>query len=125
MQNGVTSEHTRRAYAKGLTQFSAFWRGQQAGPFSKALVGEYRAKLVTQNLAPATVNLRLSPIRKLAWEMADNGLLEPATAAAIERAKGVEQRGARVGNWLLKEQASDLLNAPSPRPSGANAIAPS
>lgn len=111
--NGVTSEHTRRAYQKGLTQFFAFCREQQASSFTKALVGEYRATLLTQNLAPATINLRLSPIRKLAREMADNGLLEPAVAAAIERAKGVEQRGVRVGNWLLKDQASDLLNAPS------------
>ena len=60
------------------------------------------------------MNLRLSPIRKLAREMADNGMLDPATAAAIERVPGVEKRGNRVGNWLIKEQANSLLNAPSP-----------
>ncbi len=54
-------------------------------------------------------------IRKLAREMADNGMLEPATAAAIERVPGVEKRGNRVGNWLLKEQANSLLNAPNPK----------
>jgi integrase len=63
-------------------------------------------------VSPSTVNLRLSPIRKLAREMADNGLLDPAVAAAIERVPGVEKRGNRVGNWLMKEQANDLLNAP-------------
>ena len=60
---------------------------------------------------PSTSGSR--PIRKLAREMADNGMLEPATAAAIERVPGVEKRGNRVGNWLMKEQANSLLNAPS------------
>ena len=55
---------------------------------------------------------RLSPVRKLAREMADNGMLDPAAAAAIERVPGVERRGIRVGNWLMKDQANTLLNAP-------------
>ena len=63
----------------------------------------------------STVNLRLSPIRKLAREMSDNGMLEPATAAAIERVPGVEKRGNRVGKWLMKEQANSLLTAPDPK----------
>jgi integrase len=46
--------------------------------------------------------------------MADNDLLAPDTAAAIERVPGVKQEGVRAGNWLLKEQASELLNAPNP-----------
>ena len=47
--------------------------------------------------------------------MADNGLLDPAIAAAIERVPGVTRRGTRLGNWLTKEQANDMLNAPDPR----------
>ena len=65
--------------------------------------------------ASSTINLRLSPIRKLAREMADNQMLDPATAAAIERVPGVERRGTRVGNWLMKDQANDLLHAPDPQ----------
>jgi integrase len=61
-----------------------------------------------------TVNLRLAPLRKLAREMADNGLLDSGLANAIERTKGVKQQGVRAGNWLLKEQANELLNAPAP-----------
>jgi integrase/recombinase XerD len=37
----------------------------------------------------ATINLRLSPLRKLAREMADNQMLDPAMAAAIARVPGV------------------------------------
>jgi hypothetical protein len=33
-------------------------------------------------------------------DCADNGLLDPPTAAAIGRVKGVPVRGVRAGNWL-------------------------
>ena len=46
--------------------------------------------------------------------MADNGLLDPAVAAAVGRVTGVARHGTRLGNWLTKEQANDLLNAPNP-----------
>lgn len=112
--DGVTSEHSKRAYGEGLARFFAWARGQAPQPFSKAMVQAYRAWLLEQNLAPATVNLRLSPLRKLAREMAGNGLLDSAVAAGIAAAPGVKQQGVRAGNWLMKEQANALLNAPSP-----------
>jgi site-specific recombinase XerD len=112
--DGMSSPHSRRAYAKGLQQFFLWLDGHGSGAFTKALVQSYRSALLDQGLSAATVNLRLSPIRKLAREMADNGLLDPALAAAIARVPGVEQRGIRAGNWLLKEQASELLQAPDP-----------
>ena len=111
--NGVTSPHTIRSYRSGLGQFFAWLRTKPQQPFSKALVGEYRAHLLQLKLS-STLNLRLSPLRKLAREMADNGLLDPGVASAIERTKGVKQEGVRAGNWLLKEQANELLNAPDP-----------
>jgi hypothetical protein len=40
-------------------------------------VQRYRAHLEASGLAAATVNLRLSAVRRLAAEAADNGLLEP------------------------------------------------
>ena len=116
--DSVTSPHSRRSYEKGLRLFFAWYRDQpreQPRPaFSKALVGAYRAWLLEQSHAPSTINLRLSPVRKLAREMSDNGLLAPEQAAAIERVAGVKQQGVRTGNWLSKEQASELLNAPNP-----------
>jgi site-specific recombinase XerD len=116
--NGVNSGNSRRAYAAGLRQFFRWARGQTPRPFSKALVQEYRTWLNSQELSPATVNLRLSPIRKLAQEMADNGLLDEALARGIENVPGVKQAGIRIGNWLVREQASELLNAPDPKTLG-------
>jgi len=46
----------------------------------------------SQELSPATVNLRLSPICKLAQEMADNGLLDEAVARGIENVPGVSRQ---------------------------------
>ncbi len=112
--DSVTSPHSRRSYEKGLRQFFTWCRVQSHPAFTKALVGAYRAWLLEQGLAPATINLRLSPVRKLAREMADNGLLAPELAAAVERVAGVKQQGVRAGNWLGREQASELLNAPDP-----------
>ena len=41
-------------------------------------------------------------------------MLDPQVASAVERVPGVEKRGTRIGNWLMKDQASQLLNAPDP-----------
>jgi hypothetical protein len=82
--NGVTSANSRRAYAAGLRQFFTWAREQAPRPFNKVLVQEYRSWLDSQKLSPATINLRLSPIRKLAREMRDNGLIDPLLALGIE-----------------------------------------
>ena len=114
--DGITSEHSRRSYRTGLVRFLGWVRSSGADPaFTKALVGQYRSLLLAEGLSSASINLRLSPVRKLAREMADNQLLDPSIAAAIERVPGVERRGTRIGNWLTKEQANDLLNAPNPK----------
>ncbi len=114
--DGVTSAHSRRAYRTGLERFFSWFRASAPAPlFSKAVVGAYRSALLEEGLSSASINLRLSPVRKLAREMADNGMLDVSVAAAIERVPGVERRGTRIGNWLTKDQANDLLNAPDPR----------
>ena len=65
--------------------------------------------LSSNGFYPARINFYSDPDVR---ERADNGLLDPAVAAAIERVSGVTRRGTRLGNWLTKEQANDLLNAP-------------
>jgi integrase/recombinase XerD len=127
--NGVHSAHSRRAYRTGLVEFFAWTKTTQVSPaFTKALVQEYRAYLEgrilspvpagltrageAQKLSASTINLRIATIKKLAIEMADNGLLDHNAAAAIGRAKGVPKRGEKTGNWLVRREANELLRAP-------------
>jgi site-specific recombinase XerC len=63
-------------------------------------------------LAPPSINLRLSAIRKLAAEAAENDLLDRSAAQGIVSLKGVHQSGDRAGNWVTREQARDLLAQP-------------
>jgi len=56
--------------------------------------------------------VRITAVRKLAVEAADNGLLAPELAAGITRVKGARAKGVRIGNWLSLRQAQALLNAP-------------
>lgn len=110
--DALTSDHSRRAYGKALADFLD-WHADQGRPaLSKALVQRYKVKLQGDGLAPSTINLRLAAIRKLAREAADNGLVDPVLANGITNVKGVKSAGVRSGNWLTRDQAQELLNAP-------------
>jgi integrase len=108
--DSVSSAHSRDAYGRALDAFFD-WRPAGAA-FSKSLVSAWKASLESAGYSPATVNQRLSAIRKLATEAADNGMLAPEVAAAVARVKGAKRHGVRSGNWLTHEQAQQTLTAP-------------
>lgn len=66
-------------------------------------------------MSASSVNQRLSAIRKLAAEAADNGLLDAQIAGGIRAVKGSRQEGRRTGNWLTREEAQAWLAAPDNR----------
>ena len=101
-----------RVYNLGLDEFFA-WYGQEPRPgFTKATVSAWRVALEARGLGSVSINVRITAVRKLAVEAADNGLLAPELAAGITRVKGVEVEGRARGNWLSLQQAQALLNAP-------------
>jgi site-specific recombinase XerC len=110
--DGIASPHTRRAYSQALEEFLIWFRDVPEREFNKATVQKYRTELETKGLAPSSVNVRLSAIRRLAVEAADNGFLAPELAAGIARAKGVKRAGVRLGQWLSSERAQQLLDLP-------------
>jgi site-specific recombinase XerD len=111
--DAVSSPLTRAMYGRALEDFFA-WRQCQGEPrFTRALVQAHRAHLEAEGYAPASINQRLSAIRKLAAEAAANGLLDFETAASIQQVPGAKQRGVRMGNWLTPKQAQQLLDAPA------------
>jgi site-specific recombinase XerD len=111
--DSVSSAHSKRAYAGALAEFFNWYRQEQPGALSKAAVQHYKASVLEgRGLAPASINLHLAALRKLAAEAADNGLLDSEVARAIGRVKGAKNNGSRLGNWLSREQAQELLNTP-------------
>ena len=77
--------------------------------FNRTVVLRDRIHLEQRHYAPATINLRLAAVRRLAYEAADAGLLSPELAAGIRRVKGLRRIGVRLGNWLTPEQGRRLL----------------
>ena len=111
--DSVSSPITKRVYNLGLDEFFA-WYAQEPRPgFTKATVAAWRVALEARGLGAVSINVRITAVRKLAVEAADNGLLAPELANGITRVKGVASKGVRLGNWLTAKQAQGLLNSPN------------
>jgi hypothetical protein len=76
--NSLTSDHSKCAYSKPLTDFLA-WMQASRKPLVKATIQEYRQTLTG---APASINLKMSTICKLATGAA-NGLLDETIANRV------------------------------------------
>ena len=111
--NAVTSDHTRRAYSRALTDFIAWHSTTGQAGFSKATVQAHVTALRDAGVSASSINQRLTAIRKLAVELADNGVIDHSAAQAVGRVEGVRKEGKRLGNWLTKEQAQQLLGLPN------------
>jgi integrase len=105
--DSVASPHSRRNYAKALDDLFAFSAGR---PLSRALLMEYRATMAA--LSPSTVNVRLSAVRKMVFEARKNGMIGAEEAAMLTEVPNIPQKGTRLGNWLTREQAKELLAVP-------------
>src|SRR5579871_1528061 len=110
--DSVSSPITKRVYNMALDEFLEWFRQAPRPGFTKATVSAWRVSLEDRGLGSSSIIIRMSAIRKLAAEAADNGLLAPELAAGISRVKSAKSVGIRVGNWLSVRQAQSLLNAP-------------
>jgi integrase len=110
--NSVSSPITKRVYNLGLDEFISWYTREPRPGFTKAAVAAWRVHLEHRGLGSISINVRITAVRKLALEAADNGLLPAEIASGIGRIKGVPIRGIRTGNWLSLAQAQTLLNTP-------------
>jgi site-specific recombinase XerD len=110
--DSVSSPITKRVYNLGLDEFFAWYGQEPRAGFTKSTVSAWRVALEARGLGAVSINVRITAVRKLAVEAADNGLLAPELANGITRVKGVASKGVRLGNWLSLKQAQALLNAP-------------
>ncbi|WP_263385895.1 tyrosine-type recombinase/integrase [Granulicella arctica] len=103
----VPSTHSKRNYATAL---DALFRFAASQPLTRALLMEYRASL--EELAPSTINVRLAAMRRMVTEARKNGMLGVEEAAQLTSIPNIKQAGTRMGNWLTREQAKELLAVP-------------
>jgi site-specific recombinase XerD len=110
--DSVRSQHSKRAYAGAIADFLRWWCAAGEPALNKAVVQQYRAELERRHLAAATINVRLSAIRRLVAEAADNGLVARELAIGIASVKSSKLSGVRTGHWLTRDQAQTLLCLP-------------
>src|SRR5258708_14592500 len=114
--DSVSSPITKRVYNMALDEFLGWFQEAQRPGFTKATVSAWRVSLEDRRLGSSSIIIRMSAIRKLAAEAADNGLLAPELAAGISRVKSAKTQGIRVGNWVSLLPAQALLYRPDIAP---------
>ena len=78
--DSVSSPITKRVYNMALNEFMAWFQQAPRPGFTKATVSAWRVSLEERRLGSSSIIIRMSAIRKLAAEAADNGLLAPELA---------------------------------------------
>ena len=109
--NGVTAENSKRNYALALNELSTLCR-ERRQPISRTLILEFRAAMLERNLSASTINVKLAAVRKLVTEAKRAGVITAEESSQMEDVPNVRQNGVRLGNWLTKEQARELLAVP-------------
>ena len=107
--NSLAAASSRESYGHAIEEFIGWYCSEPRLAFNRTVVLRYRFFLEQRNLAPATINIRLAAVRRLAYEASDTGLLSPDLAAGIRRVKGAKRLGVRIGNWLSVDEAKALL----------------
>jgi integrase len=108
--NSLASLQSRRSYQHAMEEFIDWYCSEPRLALNRGVVLRYRMQLEVQQLAPATINVRLAAVRRLVYEAADTGLLSAELVAGICRVKGIPQLGCRVGNWLTAAEGEKLLS---------------
>jgi len=109
--NGMAA-NTKRSYERALNDFLVWYQQSGQTTLNKATVNAHKDSLLSADVPASSINQRLTAIKKLAQESADNGLIDEKLFTAIKRVKGIKQTGAKLGTWLDKEQSAALINAP-------------
>jgi|SRR6185295_6865613 len=84
--DSVSSPITKRVYNMALDEFLPWFQQAPQPGFTEATVSAWRVSLEDRRLGSSSIIIRMSAIRKLAAEAADNGLLAPELALVASRA---------------------------------------
>src|SRR4029453_9959172 len=86
--NSLRSASGQRTYEHAIREFVAWYCSEPRLAFNRGVFLRSRIFLEQRGYAPATINLRLAAVRRIAYEAADAGLLSPALAGALRRGGG-------------------------------------
>jgi integrase len=109
--DSVVSGSSKKSYASALDELSAFCLEREQ-PISRTVILAFRSAMLDRNLSPSTINVKLSAVRKLIIEAKRAGVVSAEEAAQMTDVPNVRQQGTRLGNWLTKDQAKELLAVP-------------
>ncbi len=107
----TSAENSKRNYALALDEISVCC-GQRQQPLSRTLILEFRASMLDRDLSASTINAKLAAVRKLVNEAKRVGVIGAEEASQMYDIPNIRQNGVRLGNWLTKEQARELLAVP-------------
>jgi len=110
--HSVSSPITKRLYNMALNEFLAWFQRAPRPGFTKATVSAWRVSLEDRRLGSSSIIIRMSAIRKLAAEAAENGLARSRSGAGISRGKSAKTLGIRTGNWLSQRQGAGAAERP-------------
>lgn len=78
----LTSASGQQTYDHAIREFVTWYCSEPRLAFNRTVVLRHRIHLEQQHYAPATINLRLAAVRRIAYEAADAGLLSPSSSSA-------------------------------------------
>src|ERR1043166_9022480 len=80
--NSLRSASGQRTYEHAIREFVGWYCSEPRLAFNRTVVLRYRIHFEQRRYAPATINLRLAAVRRIAHEAVDAGLLAPNSRPA-------------------------------------------
>jgi integrase len=114
VMKSLANEATRRVYRYSLDRFFVWFAAHDPVlPFGRAAVQNHTAYLRDDlKLAPATCNIALAAIKKLAVEAYFNRIIDNYAFEGVRSVRSVKPEKRRLANWLTLQQVNQLLALP-------------
>jgi len=106
--NNFESEHTRKSYRSDIRQFINFFNQDYRAPIQRVHIVAYRNYLNDKELAPKTINRKLSSLSSYFDFLVEKGFMEGNPVTSVKRPKQVPLSPTLD---LSDEQVSDILGS--------------
>ena len=111
--SSLTSRSGQRTYDHAIREFVAWYCSEPRLAFNRTVVLRYRIHLEQRQYAPATINLRLAAVRRVAYEAADaapepraGSWHSPGEGCPAPRRPSRQLADARSGSTIARSRAA-------------------